>query len=387
MKLLARPQRATLSALYPRSTPIVTRHSTTPACGPLLAFSLVESGHLGRSPALLRFAQSSSCAAVGSHCSSSSDAEVPGRTAARFPLSTGRAATREDVAMTLPVGLALPTTPELTRPLALAELARTAEQLGYAHLWVSDHVLLPSGSHVPADHQLDPFASLAWLAAHTRRIGLGTSVLVLPYRGAAATAKALATIDWLSGGRLIVGVGAGWLRAEFAALGVPFDERGSRTDGAIRALRDLWAGRGDLTCLPAGAPERRSAIPIVVGGSSRAALKRAARIGDGWHPLNLVGVGLSEGVARYRAACAACERPIGRVVARVFPPGLKPGPERDVLMGDDAVAARELLAAFSAAGTDELVISWHDADVDAREVLGRWERFAAALGHEAAPRA
>ena len=285
--------------------------------------------------------------------------------------------------MTLPVGLALPTTPELTRPSALAELARTAEQLGYAHLWVSDHVLLPSRSHVPADHQLDPFASLAWLAAQTRQIRLGTSVLVLPYRGAAATAKTLATIDWLSDGRLIVGVGAGWLRAEFAALGVPFDERARRTDEAIRALRDLWAGRGELTCLPAGAPERRGAIPILVGGSSGAALKRAARIGDGWHPLNLVGSSLSDGIARYRAACGDYGRPVGRVLARVFPPGLKPGPERRVLMGDDPVATRELLAAFKAAGTDELVLSWHDADVDVRTVLDRWERFAEALDQAA----
>ena len=285
--------------------------------------------------------------------------------------------------MTLPVGLALPTTPELTRPSALTQLARTAEQLGYAHLWVSDHVLLPSRSHVPADHQLDPFASLAWLAAQTRQIRLGTSVLVLPYRGAAATAKTLATIDWLSDGRLIVGVGAGWLRAEFAALGVPFDERGRRTDEAIGALRDLWAGRGELTCLPAGAPERRGAIPILVGGSSGAALKRAARFGDGWHPLNLVGTSLSSAIARYRAACADYGRPVGRVVARLFPPGLEPGPERRVLMGDDSVATRELLAAFTAAGTDELVISWHDADVDLRTVLGRWERFAEALGQTA----
>ena len=178
--------------------------------------------------------------------------------------------------MTLPVGLALPTTRGLTRPSVLAELARSAEELGYAHLWVSDHVLLPSGSHVPADHQLDPFASLAWLAAQTRQIRLGTSVLVLPYRGAAATAKTLATIDWLSDGRLLVGVGAGWLRAEFAALGVPFEERASRTDEAIRAMRDLWAGHGELTSLPPGAPARRGEIPILVGGSSRAALKRAA---------------------------------------------------------------------------------------------------------------
>jgi alkanesulfonate monooxygenase SsuD/methylene tetrahydromethanopterin reductase-like flavin-dependent oxidoreductase (luciferase family) len=139
--------------------------------------------------------------------------------------------------MSLPVGVALPTTRELTQPGAFAELARTAEGLGYAHLWVSDHVLLPRASHVPAGHQLDPLASLGWLAGYTERIGLGTSVLVLPHRGAAATAKALSTIDWLSAGRLIVGVGAGWLREELAALGVPFEERGRRTDETIRALR------------------------------------------------------------------------------------------------------------------------------------------------------
>jgi alkanesulfonate monooxygenase SsuD/methylene tetrahydromethanopterin reductase-like flavin-dependent oxidoreductase (luciferase family) len=84
-------------------------------------------------------------------------------------------------------------------------------------------------------------------------------VLVLPYRAAAATAKTLATIDWLSDGRLIVGVGAGWLRAEFDALGVPFDQRGRLTDEAIHALRDLWSGATELRSLPAGAPRRRGA--------------------------------------------------------------------------------------------------------------------------------
>jgi alkanesulfonate monooxygenase SsuD/methylene tetrahydromethanopterin reductase-like flavin-dependent oxidoreductase (luciferase family) len=149
--------------------------------------------------------------------------------------------------MSLPVGVAAPTTRELTEPAAFAELARAAERLGYAHLWVSDHVLLPRTSHVPAGHQLDALASLGWLAAKTERIGLGTSVLVLPHRGAAATAKALSTIDWLAGGRLIVGVGAGWLREELAALGVPFEQRGRRTDDTIRALRDLWSDRAELT--------------------------------------------------------------------------------------------------------------------------------------------
>jgi alkanesulfonate monooxygenase SsuD/methylene tetrahydromethanopterin reductase-like flavin-dependent oxidoreductase (luciferase family) len=268
--------------------------------------------------------------------------------------------------MTLPVGLALPTTPGLTRPPVLAELARAAEQLGYAHLWVSDHVLLPRGSHVPADHQLDPFASLAWLAARTTTIGLGTSVLVLPYRGAAATAKLLATIDWLSDGRTLAGVGAGWLREEFDALGVPFEERGRRTDEIIGELRELLAGGDTLTSLPA------AAIPILVGGSSRAARERAARLGDGWHPLNLVGPALADAVAAYRAAC---EGP-GRVVARFFPPGLPPGRERDVLMGDDPGAIRDLLATLDA---DEVVISWHDEETDARDVLALWERFAAAV--------
>src|SRR5687768_6545804 len=125
------------------------------------------------------------------------------------------------------------------------------------------------------------------------------------------------------------------------------------------------------------------AIPILVGGSSGAALKRAARIGDGWHPLNLVGSSLSDGIAGYRAACGDYGRPVGRVLARLFPPVLEPGPERRVLMGDDPVAARELLAAFNAAGADELVLSWHDADVDVGTVLDRWERFANALDQAA----
>jgi alkanesulfonate monooxygenase SsuD/methylene tetrahydromethanopterin reductase-like flavin-dependent oxidoreductase (luciferase family) len=110
---------------------------------------------------------------------------------------------------TLPVGVAMPTTRELTEPAAFAELARAAERLGYAHLWVSDHVLLPRASQVPGGHQLDPLASLDWLAAHTERIGLGTSVLVLPPRGAAATAKALPHVRVLQSGSALTARGRG----------------------------------------------------------------------------------------------------------------------------------------------------------------------------------
>jgi probable F420-dependent oxidoreductase len=260
----------------------------------------------------------------------------------------------------------------------LADLARSAEDLGYAHAWVSDHVLLPRESHVPGGHQLDPLVSLGWLAARTERIGLGTSVLVLPHRGAAATAKALSTIDWLAGGRLIVGVGAGWLREELVALGVPFEERGRVTDEVIRTLRDLWSDRGELTSWPTGSEERSGAIPILVGGSSPAAMRRAARLADGWHPLNLLPAQLGEAVVRYRELCAAAGRPVGRVVARVFPPGLPAGAERDALLGDDADAASAQLAAYAAAGADDLVISWTEVGATRDVVVGRWERFARA---------
>jgi probable F420-dependent oxidoreductase len=281
--------------------------------------------------------------------------------------------------VSLPVGVAAPTTRELTEPTAFAQLARAAEELGYAHIWVSDHVLLPRESHVPGGHQLDPLVSLGWLAASTERIGLGTSVLVLPHRGAAATAKALSTADWLAGGRLLVGVGVGWLRAELAALGVPFEERGRVTDATIRTLRELWADQGEMTSWPTGAAGRRSAIPILVGGSSPAAIRRAALLGDGWHPLNPLPTELADPVARYRALCERNGRPAGRVVPRLFPPRLPPGPERDALLGGDAAAAAAQLDAYAAAGADEVVISWTEVGACPADVLQRWERFAAAF--------
>ncbi len=281
--------------------------------------------------------------------------------------------------MSLPVGVAAPTTRKLTEPAAFAELARAAERLGYAHLWVSDHVLLPRTSHVPAGHQLDALASLGWLAAKTERIGLGTSVLVLPHRGAAATAKALSTIDWLAGGRLIVGVGAGWLREELAALGVPFEQRGRRTDDTIRALRDLWSDRAELTSWPTGAARRSGPIPILVGGSSPAAMRRAARLGDGWHPLNLLPAQLADAAARYRDLCERNARPPGRVVPRLFPPQLPAGPERDALLGEDPEAASAQLDAYTGAGADELVISWTEVGVGRDDVVRRWQGFAAAI--------
>jgi probable F420-dependent oxidoreductase len=184
--------------------------------------------------------------------------------------------------------------PQFREPVAgdvLARAAADAEAAGADDLWVSDHVLLPAGSTRPPESFHDPLTVLTWAAASTRRAGLGTSVLVAPYRHPVLLAKALASLDALSGGRVICGLASGWHEGEFAALGVPFGERGARTDEAIRVMRALWSGEGDVAgrftrvegVRLSPPPARAGGPPIWIGGNSDAALRRAARLGDGWH--------------------------------------------------------------------------------------------------------
>lgn len=165
----------------------------------------------------------------------------------------------------------------------LSAAARDAEEAGADDLWVSDHLLLPVGSERPPASFHDPLTVLTWAAAATRRVGLGTSVLVVPYRHPVVLAKALASLDALSGGRVIAGLASGWMESEFAALGVPFRERGRRTDAAIATCRALWAGAevdGNRLLPP---PARAGGPPVWIGGNSDAGIRRAARAGDGWH--------------------------------------------------------------------------------------------------------
>jgi len=155
-------------------------------------------------------------------------------------------------------GIVLPTFGPPARDAALAsglrEIAEAADDLGYHVVFTAEHLIFPSEIRTPYpyggrfpypvdDPVLDPPATLAWVAALTRHVRLGASVMVLPYREPIALAKALATIDVLSGGRLMVGVASGWLREEFDLLGVPFHERGARTDEYLAALRALWTRR------------------------------------------------------------------------------------------------------------------------------------------------
>jgi probable F420-dependent oxidoreductase len=205
------------------------------------------------------------------------------------------------------VGLTIPTRGPLATRQGIEAMARRAEALGFAHLSLSDHVIVPrsiasrypyspSGEWAGAasGDSFEQFTELAFLAAITTRPRLITAVAVIPYRGAVHTAKIAATIDVLSGGRMVLGIGAGWLREEFEALGAPpFDERGRVTDEYLQAFKALWTednprfeGKhvrfGDVSFLPKPVQQP---IPVWVGGESPAALRRTARYGDVWFPI------------------------------------------------------------------------------------------------------
>jgi probable F420-dependent oxidoreductase len=177
---------------------------------------------------------------------------------------------------------------------AVAEMARTAERAGFDAVYVTDHPIpgerwLRTGGH----HSLDPFVALSFAAAATERVRLVTYVLVLPYRNPFLAAKAAATLDVLSGGRLSLGVSAGYLEAEFAAVGADHSARNEVSDEAIAAMREVWSGevvertgRGwraeGNRALPR--PLQQPGPPIWVGGNSRRAIRRAVELGDGWLP-------------------------------------------------------------------------------------------------------
>src|SRR6266704_6764985 len=190
---------------------------------------------------------------------------------------------------------------------AAGELAQAAEAAGFDSIWTVEHVVVPHGyqSRYPysdtgrmgsglEDFPVpDPLIWLAYIASATRTIKLGTAILILPQRNPVVTAKAAATLDHLAGGRrALLGIGVGWLAEEFATLGVPFDDRGPRTDEYVAAMRALWTqerasfhGRfvsfQDVFCRPLPAARR---IPIIVGGDTKAAARRAGRLGDGYFP-------------------------------------------------------------------------------------------------------
>ncbi|HYM90431.1 MAG TPA: TIGR03619 family F420-dependent LLM class oxidoreductase [bacterium] len=290
-------------------------------------------------------------------------------------------------------GITLPGAGPLATSDALMAVATLAESLGFASLWVTDHIAIPheSRSAYPysADRKapwppnipyLDALTALGWVGAVTRTIRLGTSVLILPLRPPLAVAKAVGTLDYLTGGRILLGVGAGWLKEEFDLLGQPFANRGRRMKEAIRILKACWAGdpvefQGDLYRLaPFGMdpkPAQGARLPILGGGESDAALRRVAEVCDGWHPLNLTPDQVAERLVRLRGFVAAA----GRAMADLL---LTARPGRNVPVTPD------LARRYEALGVRMLV-----ADVDYRsltlpEALAHIARLAKTLRLSAA---
>ena len=203
-------------------------------------------------------------------------------------------------------------------PEGIIRTACKAEELGFDAVFVNDHIIV-DGSPRSASwtNTYDPLIALSFIAAHTSRIPLGTSVLIMPYRNPIATAKMLATLDQMSGGRVIAGVGVGWNEAEFHALGVPFHERGARTNEYLRIWQACWAP-GDVSFTGRffsfthmyvnPKPLQQPHPPIWIGGSSDAALRRAATFAQVWQPTPTPLAELIAHQARLRQACSAIGR-------------------------------------------------------------------------------
>ena len=256
-------------------------------------------------------------------------------------------------------GIHLPQYGRAAGPDGITRAARQAEDLGFHDIWVSDHLSVPASAPYPPAFLFEPLITLTWAAAATEHIGLGTSVLVLPYRHPVHLAKELASLDRLSNGRLIVGAAAGWLEGEFDALGVPFSERGARTDEALDVLRAIWEADqpvdfdGRFTHLDQQrilpVPDRH--VPIWIGGASAPARRRAVTRGDGWQGSFLDPAAVAAVVAELRA-----ERPEATftISMRVDWDGL----------ADDPRELADRLAAYGDAGVDHVVTSVRQTDLD-----------------------
>ncbi|HEU4438030.1 MAG TPA: LLM class F420-dependent oxidoreductase [Methylomirabilota bacterium] len=264
--------------------------------------------------------------------------------------------------MSLALGLFSMTTGPCSHPDGAARVASAAEAAGFESLWGGEHVVLPDPRVPPSplepeDRITDPIVTLAFLAAHTRRIRLGTGIIILPQRNPLVLAKQLATLDVLSGGRLIFGVGVGYLEPEFRALGIPFETRGAVTDEYLAAIRTIWTERQPehrgrfVTFAGVQAhprPAQQPSPPIVIGGHTEAAFRRAVQQGHGWYGFALDEDGVRRCLDGLRAAAERHPRPAGMGPLEI---SVTPRPTRGGEAMDRASADR-----FAALGVHRLIV-------------------------------
>lgn len=200
-------------------------------------------------------------------------------------------------------GIALPNFGKFAEKGIILDLSIAAEELGFDSVWVSDHIIIPKSHKGFGDVFYEPITTLSFIANKTSKIKLGTSVIILPYRNPIAFAKQISTLDCLSDGRVILGVGAGWLKKEFDALGIPHEKRGLITDEYIEIIKELstnndpkFKGKyhkfSDIKFYPK--PIQKPYPPFWVGGNSNKAIQRAVKLGNGWHAVGLTPTEIKE---------------------------------------------------------------------------------------------
>jgi probable F420-dependent oxidoreductase len=303
-------------------------------------------------------------------------------------------------------GFYLPTRGATAAPEALEALVARGESLGFSSVVIADHIVFPvtirskypytvSGAFPGHGDALEQLSLMAFVAGKSRRLRLISSVMILPHRNPVVTAKMLATIDVLSRGRVTVGVGVGWLREEFQALGAPdFDRRGAVSDEYLRIFKTLWTQdpasfRGEfyrfdgIRCLPH--PAQKPHPPIWIGGHSKAALRRVARLGDGWHPVGanpavpLRPAELRAELDDLRRLTEAERRDFSTLTisykAPIYDPGqgVDGGAARRPFSGSQQAIADDV-GTFAALGVSELIFDFRSESLT--ESLERMERFA-----------
>ena len=284
----------------------------------------------------------------------------------------------------------MPTASPMTTSGLLDVVAEGAEQRGIGTIWVGEHVVLfteyesrdpyADDGRVPAppgSGLLDPMVTLTYLAARTETVRLGTAMLLLPQRNPVYVAKEVATLDWLSGGRVDLGVGVGWLKEEFDALNTPWPRRGKRTDEYLEVLHTLWTDdvssfAGETYQLPPcemfPKPVQNPQPPIHIGGETPAALRRVARHGQGWHTFNRSPAQLAEGLAELDAHLEAAGRRREDVRITVCPYFNQLTP--DDVEGYAEAGADAVAALFFAFTPDDVARAFDDLE-PCREVAAR----------------
>ena len=250
------------------------------------------------------------------------------------------------------IGVTLRNMGEQSTADTMSTCALAAEDAGMESIWVVDHIAIPpDDAEGSGGRYVDPLVSLAWLAGLTTSIRVGVGVLILPYRPQLPTAKQVASIQELSRGRLLLGVGIGWMDPEFRALGVNRHARGRISDATLAFLRDCFDGDDEVTANGQTFLFRPKPMspPIYVGGGPPHALKRAARYGDGWLPMGMTAEKLPARKAQYAEYCAEVGREVGEIVVMGGLP-------------NDAGAAAENLHALAQAGASRFVFGGRYAD-------------------------